>query len=194
MLRKSIWVSVAVLCLVSGFMIRTASGQAVYGGIAGTVTDQQGAGVAGAKVVVTNLTKGTTEETTTNESGNYSVTHLIPDNYRIRVEASGFKSYDIASVRVDVDTTVRADAQLQVGSVTQSVEVTGEIPQLQTEKTDVATVFQTRTIEDLPIYNRNFTTFQLLSPGAKRLNWGHAASENPQGSQQITPTAQIFAV
>src|ERR1700694_4773426 len=193
MVRKSIWVGAMFLFLACIFMTPRASGQAVYGSVAGSVTDPQGAGVAGAKVIVTNLSKGSAEETTTNESGNYSVTHLIPDNYRIRVEASGFKSYDIASVRVDVDTTVRADAQLQVGSVTQSVEVTGEIPQLQTEKTDVATVFQSRTIEDLPIYNRNFTTFQLLSPGTQRLNWGHAASENPQGSQQIETNGQHFA-
>src|SRR6266849_7269901 len=91
------------------------------------------------------------------------------------------------------DTSVRADAVLQVGAVTQTVEVTGEIPQLQTDKTDVATVFSSRTVEDLPIYNRNFTTLQLLSPGAQRLNWGHAASENPQGSQQIQTNGQHFA-
>ena len=193
MVRRSIWVALAVVCLVCGVTTQQASGQAVYGSIAGTVTDPQGAGVSGAKVTVTNLTKGTTEETTTNEAGNYTVTHLIPDNYKIRIEAVGFKAYEIASVRVDVDTTVRADAQLQVGAVSQSVEVTGEIPQLQTEKSDVATVFQSRTIEDLPIYNRNFTTFQLLSPGAQRLNWGHAASENPQGSQQIETNGQHFA-
>src|ERR1700730_1250446 len=193
MLKKSIWVSVVALCLVCLATTPSARGQAVYGSIAGTVTDAQGAGVAGAKVTVTDLSKGTVEEATTNDSGNYSVTHLIPDNYKIRVEATGFKAYEIASVRVDVDTAVRADAQLQVGSVTQSVEVTGEIPQLQTEKTDVSTVFQSRTVEDLPIYNRNFTTLQLLSPGAQRLNWGHAASENPQGSQQIETNGQHFA-
>ena len=128
-----------------------------------------------------------------NENGGFSVTHLIPDNYRIRIEAPGFKAYDITSVRVDADTTVRADAVLQVGAVTQTVEVTGEIPQLQTDKTDVATVFSSRTVEDLPIYNRNFTSLQLLSPGAQRLNWGHAASENPQGSQQIETNGQHFA-
>jgi len=171
----------------------SASGQAVYGGIVGTVTDPQGNAVAGAKVTVTNLTKGTTGEAVTNEVGSYSVTHLIPDNYKIHVEATGFKAYDVASARVDVDTVTRVDAQLQVGAVTQTVEVTGEVPQLQTEKADVATVFQSRTVEDLPIYNRNFTTFQLLSPGAQRLNWGHAASENPQGSQQIETNGQHFA-
>src|SRR5258706_5541267 len=193
MVRKSIWVSVAVLCLVCVFMIPTASGQAVYGSIAGTVTDPQGGGVAGAKVVVTNLTKGTTEEATTNESGNYTVTQLLADTYKVRVEAAGFKSYEIASVRVDVDTTVRDDAHLQVGYVTQSVEVMGEIPQLQTEKTDVATIFSTQRVESVPIFNRNFTTFQLLSPGAQIQGWGHAASENPQGSRQILTNGQHFA-
>src|SRR5437879_2926999 len=184
---------ILVLCLVLGFGARTSLGQAVYGSLVGVVTDPQGNAVAGAKVTVTYISKGTTEETATNESGNFSVTHLIPDNYKVHIEAPGFKAYDVASARVDVDTVVRVDAQLQVGAVTQSVEVTGEVPQLQTEKTDVATVFSSRTVEDLPIYNRNFTTLQLLSPGAQRLNWGHAASENPQGSQQIETNGQHFA-
>src|SRR5207253_33901 len=184
---------ILVICLALGFGASTALGQAVYGGITGSVTDPQGNAVASAKVTVTNISKGTTEEAATNESGNYSVTHLIPDNYKVHIEAAGFKAYDVASARVDVDTIVRVDAQLQVGAVTQSVEVTGEVPQLQTEKTDVATVFSSRTVEDLPIYNRNFTTLQLLSPGAQRLNWGHAASENPQGSQQIETNGQHFA-
>ena len=185
---------VLVCCLVFLLCASTASGQAVYGSIVGTVTDPQSNAVAGAKVTVTNLAKGTTEETTTNETGSYSVTHLIPDNYKVHIEATGFKANDVSNIRVDVDTVTRVDAQLQVGAVEQTVEVTGEIPQLQTEKTDVATVFQSRTVEDLPIYNRNFTTFQLLSPGNQRLNgWNHAASENPQGSQQILTQGQHFA-
>jgi hypothetical protein len=193
MVGKSIWVIAVVLCLVCMSATPSAQAQAVYGSITGSVTDPQGSGVAGAKVVVTNVTKGTTEETTTNENGNYTVTHLIPDSYKIRVEAAGFKAYEIPNVRVGADTAVRADAQLQVGSVTQSVEVTGEIPQLQTEKTDVATIFSTQQVESVPIFNRNFTTFQLLSPGAQIQGWGHAASENPQGSRQILTNGQHFA-
>jgi len=193
MKKHAILAWILVLCLSFGFGTGAAFGQAVYGNLVGAVTDPQGNAVAGAKVTVTNTAKGTTEETTTNESGNYSVTHLIPDSYKVHVEAPGFKAYDIPNIRVDADTTVRADAALQVGAVTQTVEVTGEIPQLQTDKTDVATVFASRTVEDLPIYNRNFTTLQLLSPGAQRLNWGHAASENPQGSQQIETNGQHFA-
>src|SRR5947209_310825 len=184
---------ILVLSFAVGFGASTSLGQAVSGGITGSVTDPQRNAVAGAKVTVTNLSKGTTEEAVTNESGSYSVTHLIPDNYKVHIEAAGFKAHDVASARVDVDSVVRVDAQLQVGAVTQTVEVTGEVPQLQTEKADVATVFSSRTVEDLPIYNRNFTTLQLLSPGAQRLNWGHAASENPQGSQQIETNGQHFA-
>jgi outer membrane receptor protein involved in Fe transport len=193
-MRRQISLGLVLIgCLAFLLCTSTASGQAVYGGIVGTVTDPQGNAVAGAKVTVTNLSKGTTEEAVSNEAGSYSVTHLIPDNYKVHIEATGFKAHDITSVRVDVDTSTRVDAQLQVGAVTQTVEVTGEVPQLQTEKSDVATVFSSRTVEDLPIYNRNFTTLQLLSPGAQRLNWGHAASENPQGSQQIETNGQHFA-
>ena len=173
----------------------TASGQAVYGSIVGTVTDPQGNAVAGAKVTVTSLAKGTAEEVTTNETGAYTVIHLIPDSYKIHIEAAGFKAYDVASLLVQVDTAARVDIQLQVGEARESIEVSGEaVPQLQTDKSDVSTTFQARTIESVPIYNRNFTTFQLLSPGNQRMNgWNHAASENPQGSQQILTQGQHFA-
>src|SRR6267143_2757239 len=70
-------------------------GQAVYGSIIGTVTDPQGAAVANAKVTVTNQRKGTSDTTTSNESGNYSVTHLIPDIYTVRAEGAGFKASEI---------------------------------------------------------------------------------------------------
>src|SRR5258708_17982564 len=193
MKRQAILGWILVVCLALGFGASTSLGQAVYGSLVGSVTDTQGNAVAVAKVTVTNTAKGTTEEAVTNESGNYSVTHLIPDSYKIRVEAPGFKAYDIVSVRVDADTSVRADAALQVGTVAQTVEVTGEIPQLQTDKTDVATIFSDRQIESIPIFNRNFTTFQLLSPGAQIQGWGHAASENPQGSRQILTNGQHFA-
>ena len=194
MVRRSIWVAMAVLCLVYGFKTSTTLAQAVYGSILGTVTDPQGSAVAGAKVTVTSTTKGTTDETTTNESGNYTVTHLIPDTYKIRIEAPGFKATDIPIVQVSADTGAHVDATLQVGEVTQSVEVTGEVPQLKTDRSDVAIEFNEKYVEDLPILNRNFTSFELLSPGTQKLvGWSHAATENPQGSQQIFVDGQHFS-
>src|SRR3974390_3793931 len=91
----------------------TASAQAVYGSIIGTVTDAQGAAVVGAKVTLGSTTKGTTEETTTNESGNYAVTHLIPGTYSVHVEAPGFKAYDVPSVAVSADTAGRGQGHTQ---------------------------------------------------------------------------------
>src|SRR5258708_20934994 len=87
---------ILVLCLALGFGASTSVGQAVYGSIIGTVTDPQGNAVAGAKVTVTSLTKNTSEETTTNDSGNFSVIHLIPETYRVKVEGSAFKAYEFA--------------------------------------------------------------------------------------------------
>ena len=194
MIRRSIWVGLVVLCFVCGLKTSSTSAQAVYGSILGTVTDPQGSAVAGAKVTVTSITKGTTETTTSNESGNYSVTHLIPDAYKIRIEATGFKATNIPSVQVSADTGARVDATLQVGEVTQSVEVTGEVPQLKTDRSDVSTEFDQKYVEDLPLLNRNFTNLELLTPGTQKLvGWSHAATENPQGGQQIFVDGQHFS-
>ena len=181
-------------CVLTLFLCaNTASGQAVYGSIVGTVTDPQGNAVAGAKVTVTSITKNTSEETTTNDSGNFSVIHLIPDTYKVKVQATGFKSFDVASVVVQVDTTARVDGQLQVGDVTQSVEVTGEVPQLKTDRADVSLDFNSEYVEKLPLVNRNFQSLLLSAPGTQQIGWSHAATENPQGSQQTFVQGQHFS-
>jgi hypothetical protein len=191
---KLLVVSCLSLILVLLIGVEKVSAQAVYGNIIGTVTDSQGAAVANAKVTVTSVTKGTSEETTTNESGNFTVTHLIPDVYRVHVEAAGFKAYDIATVQVFADTAAHADAALTVGDVNQTIEVVGETPQLKTDRSDVAIEFNERYVQDLPVLNRNFTNFELLSPGTQKLvGWSHAATENPQGGGQIFVNGQHFS-
>jgi outer membrane receptor protein involved in Fe transport len=183
-----------VFGLTLAFTATQASGQAVFGSVVGTVTDAQGNAVAGAKVVVTSISKTTEFDTVSNESGNYSVTHLIPDTYKIHVEATGFKAYDVPSVIVSADSSARVDATLQVGSITQSVEVTGEIPQLKTDRADVDIQFNSTYVTELPVLNRNFTNFELLSPGTQKLvGWSHAATENPQGGGQIFVNGQHFS-
>src|SRR6266404_3725908 len=165
MVRRSIWVGLAVLCLFGGLKTSTTLAQAVYGSILGTVTDPQGGAVSGAKVTVTSVTKSTVVETTTNESGNYTVTHLIPDVYKVHIEAQGFKTTDIPSVQVSADSSAHVDVS-----------------------------FSKKYIEDLPVLNRNFTSFELLSPGTQKLpGFNHAATENPQGGGQINVNGQHFS-
>jgi hypothetical protein len=168
-------------------------GQAVYGSIYGTVSDSTGAAVPGAKVVITSVQQGTKNETTTNEAGNYSVVHLIPGNYDVRFEGQGFKAQETKAVRVFADTAARVDGSFQIGQATETVEVTSEAPELKTDRADVATIFTEKTVKEMPIFNRNFTELQLLTPGTQRFGWTHASSENPQGSIQLVNNGQPFS-
>ncbi len=168
--------------------------QAVYGSVFGTITDPSGAAVPNAKVTVTNIAKGTFDTTTTNATGNYTVTHLIPDQYSLKVEAHGFKTAEQRPITVSADSAARLDMAMEIGEVTQSVEVTSQAPQLKTDRADVATTFNERYVESLPLLNRNFTSLELASPGTQKLvGWSHAATENPQGSQQIFVNGQHFS-
>jgi hypothetical protein len=193
MTRRFIVVALVVVCSLT-IITASAFGQAVYGSILGTITDPSGAAVAGAKVTVTSVGKGTSVEATTNADGNYSVTHLIPDVYNVKAEAPGFKAFQTANVAVSADTGVRVDGQFQVGGAQETVEVSAETPQLKTDRADVATIFTERQVQDLPILNRNFTSLELLTPGAQQqTGWNHVAMENPQGSLQIFVNGQHFS-
>ena len=194
---KKLTCTAFVLLLVGLFVLATAppaKAQAVYGSIIGTVTDPQGAAVPNAKVTITDVRKGTSDSATTNDSGNYTVTHLIPDVYDIKVEAQGFKTAEQKGVTVYADQSSRNDIAMSLGQVSEAVEVTAEAPQLKTDRADVATTFNEKYVEDLPVLGRNFTTFLLLSPGTQLLQgWNHASTENPQGSQQTFVNGQHFS-
>ncbi len=167
--------------------------QAVYGSLYGTVTDPSGAVVPNAKITITDVSKNTSISVTSNASGGYVAEHLIPDTYNVKVEASGFQTFEAQGVAVAADSSPRIDASLKTGSASTTVTVSANsIPELKTDRADVATEFTTREVEALPIPDRNFTNMQLLLPGAQALNWSHASDENPQGSKQIQVDGQAF--
>ena len=185
----------AVFACASSLFILTASAQAIYGSIFGTVSDKSGAVIPNATITVTDVAKGTVVTVQSNESGDYSVPHLIPDVYNLKVVAKGFKPFETTGISVLADTAPRIDPTLDVGSDTgTTVTVSAEsVPQLKTDKADVATIFDTQQVANLPVPDQNFTNLQLLVPGAQKLGWSHAASENPQASQQIMVNGQAFA-
>jgi hypothetical protein len=121
------------------------------------------------------------------------VTHLAPGDFNVRGEAPGFKSKTVLQVQVFADQGARVDLQFEVGVPTESVTVSAEdLPLLKTDRADVATTFTDREVVELPLFDRNFTELQIATPGAKRLDWQHASSENPQGSIQIVINGQHF--
>jgi hypothetical protein len=171
-----------------------ARAQAVYGSIFGTITDQSGAAVVGAKLTVTSVQKGTKFEMISNAAGNYSVTHLIPDRYNVRSEAPGFNVVESTDIPVYADQAARVDIQLQVGANQEMLTVSAEdIPLIKTDRADVASAFSEKEIESLPLFNRNFTSLELLTPGTSELGWQHTSAENPQGGIQIMVNGQHFS-
>jgi Carboxypeptidase regulatory-like domain/TonB dependent receptor len=175
-------------------LVTPARAQAVYGSIFGTVTDESGAAVPDATVEVTDVAKGTVVTVTSNTSGDYSVAHLIPDTYNLKATAKGFKSFETKGILVQADAADRIDPTMSVGGAAETVQVNAdEQPQLKTDRADVATVFDSQQVANLPVGDQNFTNLQLLVPGAQKLGWNHAASENPQASQQIMVNGQAFA-
>ena len=152
------------------------SAQTTYGSIAGTVTDPSGAAITDAQVTVTNVATAEKRVEPTGADGLYSFVNLLPGRYRIDVEKAGFKRTTRSDVIVDVGQSVRIDLTMQVGDVTQTVEVTGETPQLQSETSSLGQVVEERKANELPLNGRN--VFNLISL---------APSVVPQGSAGGTP-------
>lgn len=187
---------VLAAALLSGVPFTTSlHAQAVYGSIVGSVVDSSGAAIPSARVMIRNIERETTNTTTTNASGNYSQRYLIVGRYQVRVEAQGFQSFVQENVGVSVDSEVRVDVRLQVGEVTQTLEVTGEASLLKTERSDVSTTYNQKVVAELPQLNRRFTNLQLLTPGVALwpVSMTAAQPENPQGSYRLLVNGQSFA-
>ena len=147
------------LCALSLF------GQAFYGSIVGSVTDQSNAAVRGASVTLTNVETDERHQTLTGDFGGYQFLNLIPGKYRVDVEQVGFKRATRDQIEVTVAGAVRADISMQVGEVTQSVEVMASSPLLQTENANLSQVVNSRSVEELPVNGRNILNLVALVPG-----------------------------
>jgi hypothetical protein len=159
--------------------------QAVFGSIVGTVTDPTGAVVPNATVVVTDVSKGTSQTIQSNASGNYTASRLIPDTYTIKATAPGFATAEADNVQVSADTAPQVNLVFQTAGSSQNVTVTSAPPPLQTDRADVSTVIGNRQLQNLPSQNRNFTDFALLVPGVQRGSFSISPSENPQATQSL---------
>src|SRR3984893_4029575 len=164
MISRRLWAGI----LSVGFFISTCclslNAQSTFGSIAGTVTDTSGATVTDANVTLTNL--GTSEKRTqsSGSDGLFTFVNLFPGQYRIDVEKAGFKHYTRTPITVEVQQTAHIDAALQVGEVSQVVEVTAETPLLQSETSSLGTVVDTREANELPLNGRNIYNLTTITP------------------------------
>src|SRR6266481_7917541 len=138
----------AVLCTV--FSV-AAWGQKDAGSIVGTVKDQTGAIVAKAKVTVSDVERGTNLQTTTNDSGEYVASPLRVGRYTVTVEHPGFKRAVTVPVSLDVQQRIALDVTLQVGQISESIEVTGAAPLLETETSELGQMVDNKRVANLPL-------------------------------------------
>ena len=173
---NSKWMRLVFLALFASFLAaRTASPVTTTGTILGTVMDPSGGAVPGAEVVIINANTGELRSYTTDSSGGYEVPELKPGTYTIRAKAPGFKTKEITSIVLQVDQKARVDVPLEVGAVTETVEVIGAAPLVNTESASMGTVITNRRVVSLPLNGRSFVTLAQLVPGANpgngTINW-----------------------
>jgi hypothetical protein len=144
----------------------TVFGQTFRGTILGTVTDPQGAVVAGAKVTVHNINTGLDRTTQTSADGSYSIPELPIGTYTVMATQSGFQTAVISNVAVNVAAEKRVDFVFRAGQVSETVEVSGEaLPQVETTSDTLGGVLTQETVKDLPINGRDYTKLIYLNPG-----------------------------
>jgi len=135
------------------------------GGIQGTVTDATGAILSNADVEITNTETGQRQMLKSNEAGAYLAPSLPTGNYTVLVKAPGMATTTAANIRVAVSTVTRQDFTLQVASSTQTVEIQGGSPVVETTSVSMGAVVDKRTVQEVPLNGRHFVDLALLVPG-----------------------------
>jgi hypothetical protein len=179
--RKALVDPIVLLVFALGLMSLPALAQSTTGRMLGSITDQSGASVAGATVVVTDTQRGTSRTLTTDASGDYVAADLIPGTYKIRVEAKGFKSEERPNVAIEVATDVRADFTLQPGNVSEIVTVTEDVPLINTTSATLGGTLSNKEINDLPLNGRNYENLLQLRPGVVRYPGGGFSTTSANG-------------
>jgi hypothetical protein len=169
-----------IVCLVLAVAVPLIS-QTTTGRILGTVSDQSGATVAGAAVVVTDVQRGTTRAVATDASGDYVVTELQPGVYKVRAEAKGFKTVERVNIVVEVAQDLRVDISLPTGQVSETVIVTDEVPLVNTTSSTLGGTLSNAEINDLPLNGRNYENLLQLRPGVERYPGGGFSTTSTNG-------------
>lgn len=157
--------------------------QADKGTILGAVQDTSGAAVAAADVKVTEVNTGITHSVKANETGNYSFPLLDPGTYLVEADNAGFKRAIKSNVTLDANSTVRVDFALQIGSLSESVDVSASAAILQTDRADLGVKIETQTLQNMPLgFNRNYQGLVGLTPGATKPFRPHSSFYNSQDS------------
>ncbi len=172
--------------LSASFLIQPANAQVLFGSLVGNVSDASNAGVPGATVKITEVQTGQTRDLETNSSGGYTLTTIPAGTYDVSVSKTGFRNFVASSIVVRLNTVVRVDAILQVGAVSDSVQVTAQAAVLQTDKADVHAEVSSVALQNIPQPTRTYQGLLALIPGIAPPTASGGGTNNPSKSMQIT--------
>jgi hypothetical protein len=165
--------------------------QSLYGTLVGNVTDETGAALPGASVTVTQTETNLSRDVMTNESGGYTVPNLLPGTYQVAVTLQGFKSYTARDIAVRPDLVLRVDARLGLGTLEESIVVSGTSVVLQTESAAVQSLTTADQLVTIPTSGRAWQTTIALMPGVAQPDYSQSGgSNNPTRAMAISINGQ----
>jgi hypothetical protein len=170
------------LALIACLFQAAGAGAQTAATIVGDATDSSGAAVPGVTVTVIHEGTGVERQVQTNEAGQYRVTPLNPGTYTIQIESAGFKRQVRSGVVLEVSAVLEVDFTLQVGEVTETIEVTAVTPALQTEEASVGNVVNSAELERLPVNQRNYTRLILLMSGTSSVTRSQSRGTGQSGT------------
>lgn len=165
-----VWRGVGVALFLIMAISGAARAQQVMASVTGQINDPSGAAIVGARVTAHNLAQGGMYTAVSNSSGIYNLPRLPIGQYTLTVRAKGFKSAVWPKFTLVLNQRAKIDVRMQVGSVAQTVQVTGAAPILQSQSAQVSTVINARTNVALPLATRDYIELTLLSPGSVQPN------------------------
>ncbi len=169
------WLALSLLLLLPVFFAAPARAQTDAGSIVGTVTDQSGAILPGATIKVTNVATNRVVTVQSQADGTYAVNALPIGSYTVEASKQSFKA-ESTTLTIEISQVRQLNFKLQVGSSSETVEVTGAAPLVDTTNSSMGEVIEGRQVVDLPLNGRNFTTLALLTPGVSRGQYSDNAS------------------
>src|SRR6201996_2415688 len=176
------FVSVGLTFLLLMLGVSGVAGAATTAGVSGVVTDQTGAAVVGANVEAKAVDTGITERQQTNADGFYSFLNLAPGTYTIEVQMAGFVTFRETGILIDVNSAKILNVKLSVGQVSEKVEVSSDVVQLDTASTQGGEVISGDTMTAVPLVTRSYTDLLSLQPGVASVSSGLAGGQGGQFS------------
>jgi hypothetical protein len=184
---RSKLVTLIPVCLVMMLCLPVVQGQAVaVAQVSGTVTDSSGAALTGAAISITETEKGVVRNTVSDSTGHYVFPNLPVGPYKLEVKTQGFKDYIQSGIVLVVNNNVDINVSMQVGAVTEKVEVAAVAGLVETKETSVANVIEQRQINDLPMNNRQATQLILTSGAAVYADSGDTGSKTFWSATRIS--------